>query len=93
MFSLFALIIFKFINIKTYIYTVVIRTFSANSTNKNQHEQFLQNAKMNTLKAFSAVFFAHPIAQMFRSLNPQGLRVGLTFYFLFPIFKNKLNSC
>ena len=50
------------------------------------------------LKAFSAVFFAHPIAQVFRSLKLQGLRVPIspvanTFYLLnFSILKNQLNS-
>jgi len=33
---------------------------------------------LNVLKTFPAVFLAHPIAQVFRSLKTQGLRVRIT---------------
>jgi len=43
---------------------------------------------MDPLKAFMAVFFAHPIAQVFRTLKTQGKRVRIPqeAYFLFILF-------
>jgi len=49
-------------------------------------------------RRFSAIFFAHPIAQVFRSLKLQGLLVRipaeaqLLCYFNFPIFKNSIKQ-
>ena len=53
---------------------------------------------LDTQKTFSAIFFAHPIAQVFRSLKLQGLRVRISAeaqllcYFNFPIFKNSIKQ-
>ena len=40
-------------------------------------ERAFKRCYLNYLKTFSAVFFAHPIAQVFHSLKPQGLRVRI----------------
>jgi len=46
------------------------------------------------LKTFLAVFCAQPIAQVFGSLKPQGLRIQIKHEALLcPIFKIQLNSC
>jgi len=39
------------------------------------NKRFYINQTKFCLKAISAVLFVHPIAQVFRSLKPQGLRV------------------
>ena len=47
---------------------------------EQQHKGTLStciNRLRYTLEVFTAVFFAHPIAQVFRSLKTQGLRIRI----------------
>ena len=52
---------------------------------------------MLSLKTYSAVFFAHPIALVFCSVKPRDCgfesRLSVTFYFFnFPIFKSSIKQ-
>ena len=66
------------------------------NTIHHEHSRCWQNFCKLSLKTFWAVFFAHPIAHVFRSLKTQGLCVRSPLFFIFfnfSIFKIQLNSC
>ena len=60
--------------------TFSVTILSLNEILDNAHAKnslYLEIVFLLALKAFSAVFFAHPTAQVFRSLKTQGLQVRI----------------